>query len=80
MEFLTVERNDLLISGSVPLHSRDAASAVVFSDGEYLGTISPSKDVCKTNHSFVAKNTDFISGWFCNTDVESKRCASISYE
>ncbi|XP_044762914.1 E3 ubiquitin-protein ligase MYCBP2 [Coccinella septempunctata] len=44
VEFLTVERTDLLISGSVPLHSRDAASAVVFSDGEYLGTISPSKD------------------------------------
>ncbi|CAH0546546.1 unnamed protein product [Brassicogethes aeneus] len=43
-EFLIVERNNLLISGSVPLHSRDATASVVFSDGEYLGTISPAKD------------------------------------
>lgn len=44
-EFLIVEKQGLLISGSLPLHSRDAASTVVFSDGDYLGTISPIKDV-----------------------------------
>ncbi|KAL3283879.1 hypothetical protein HHI36_018048 [Cryptolaemus montrouzieri] len=44
VEFLVVERSDLLISGSVPLHTRDAVSSVVFSDGDYLGTISPAKD------------------------------------
>lgn len=41
-----VEKQSLLISGSVPLHSRDATASVVFSDGEYLGTISPARDVC----------------------------------
>lgn len=40
-----VERQNLLISGSVPLHSRDAAASIIFSDGEYLGTISPARDV-----------------------------------
>lgn len=44
-EFLVVERSNLLISGAVALHSRDATASVVFSDGEYLGTISPAKDV-----------------------------------
>ncbi|CAH1132864.1 unnamed protein product [Ceutorhynchus assimilis] len=43
-EFLIVERNNLLISGSVPLHSRDVSASVIFSDGEYLGTISAAKD------------------------------------
>ncbi|XP_025833228.1 E3 ubiquitin-protein ligase MYCBP2-like, partial [Agrilus planipennis] len=43
-EFLTVERQGLLICGSLPLHSRDSVSSVIFSDGEYLGTISPTKD------------------------------------
>lgn len=45
IEFLTVEKQNLLISGSVPLHTRDAMASVVFSDGEHLGTISPAKDV-----------------------------------
>ncbi|KAK9891452.1 hypothetical protein WA026_014685 [Henosepilachna vigintioctopunctata] len=44
VEFLIVERTDLLISAAVPLHSRDAVSSVVFSDGDCLGTISPAKD------------------------------------
>ncbi|XP_050301011.1 E3 ubiquitin-protein ligase MYCBP2 isoform X2 [Anthonomus grandis grandis] len=43
-EFLLVDKNNLLISGSVPLHSRDVAANVIFSDGEYLGTISAAKD------------------------------------
>uniref|UniRef100_A0AAR5Q5P7 PHR domain-containing protein n=1 Tax=Dendroctonus ponderosae TaxID=77166 RepID=A0AAR5Q5P7_DENPD len=43
-EFLIVDRSNLLISGSVPLHSRDVSATVVFSDGEYLGTISAAKD------------------------------------
>ncbi|KAF5304147.1 hypothetical protein FQA39_LY01932 [Lamprigera yunnana] len=43
-EFLIVERQGLLISGALSLHSRDAATSVVFSDGELLGTISPTKD------------------------------------
>ncbi|XP_056648043.1 E3 ubiquitin-protein ligase MYCBP2 isoform X1 [Diorhabda sublineata] len=43
-EFLIVERTNLLISGSVPLHNRDSSSNVVFSDGDYLGVISPAKD------------------------------------
>nr|CAH7734761.1 unnamed protein product [Callosobruchus chinensis] len=43
-ELLIVERTNLLISGSVPLHNRDVSSTVVFSDGEYLGVISPAKD------------------------------------
>ncbi|XP_060534839.1 E3 ubiquitin-protein ligase MYCBP2 isoform X2 [Cylas formicarius] len=43
-EFLIVERNSLLISGSVPLQSRDVGSSVIFSDGENLGTISTAKD------------------------------------
>lgn len=44
-EFLLVEKQSLLISGSVPLHSRDATASIVFSDGEFLGTISPARDV-----------------------------------
>lgn len=47
-EFLVVDKQSLLICGAVPLHSRDAAAAVTFSDGDYLGMISPAKDVCKT--------------------------------
>ncbi|KAL1517024.1 hypothetical protein ABEB36_000844 [Hypothenemus hampei] len=43
-EFLVVEKNTLLICGSVPLHSRDAGASVIFSDGEFLGTISAAKD------------------------------------
>ncbi|CAG9838820.1 unnamed protein product [Diabrotica balteata] len=43
-EFLIVERSNLLISGSVPLHNRDSSATVVFSDGDYLGVISPAKD------------------------------------
>ncbi|KAJ8937054.1 hypothetical protein NQ314_012048 [Rhamnusium bicolor] len=43
-EFLIVDRTNLLISGSVPLHNRDASSSVIFSDGDYLGIISPAKD------------------------------------
>jgi E3 ubiquitin-protein ligase MYCBP2 len=34
----------MLISGSVPLHSRDESASVIFSDGDNLGTISPSRD------------------------------------
>lgn len=44
-EFLIVERTNLLISGSVPLHNRDVSATVVFSDGDHLGVISPAKDV-----------------------------------
>lgn len=44
-EFLIVERQNLLICSSVPLHSRDATASVVFSDGNSLGTISPAKEV-----------------------------------
>ncbi|XP_074033015.1 MYC binding protein highwire isoform X2 [Leptinotarsa decemlineata] len=43
-EFLVVERSNLLISASVPLHNRDSSATVVFSDGDYLGVISPAKD------------------------------------
>lgn len=44
-EFLIVERSNMLISGSVLLHSRDESASVIFSDGDNLGTISPSRDV-----------------------------------
>lgn len=40
-----MEKQNLLICGSVPLHSRDAIASVVFSDGNHLGTISPAKEV-----------------------------------
>lgn len=43
-EFLIVERSNLLICGSVPLHNRDSSATVVFSDGDYLGVISTAKD------------------------------------
>ncbi|KAB0796834.1 hypothetical protein PPYR_10895 [Photinus pyralis] len=56
-EFLIIERQGLLISGSLPVSSRDAATSVVFSDGELLGTISPTKDdgfvVRMLNHKTV---------------------------
>lgn len=44
-ELLVVDRTNLLICGSVPLHPRDAAASVIFSDGDFLGTISSAKDV-----------------------------------
>lgn len=43
-EFLIVEKQNLLICGSLPLHSKDAVASVVFSDGNHLGTISPAKE------------------------------------
>lgn len=42
---MIVEKQTLLISGAIPLHTRDAAASIIFSDGEYLGTISPARDV-----------------------------------
>ncbi|XP_017786826.1 PREDICTED: E3 ubiquitin-protein ligase MYCBP2-like isoform X2 [Nicrophorus vespilloides] len=57
IEFLIVEKQNLLICGSIALHSRDAMASVVFSDGEHLGTISPAKDdgfvVRMLNHTTV---------------------------
>ncbi|CAG9818957.1 unnamed protein product [Phaedon cochleariae] len=46
-EFLVVERSNLLISASVPLHNRDSSATVIFSDGEHLGIISPAKDLAR---------------------------------
>ncbi|KAJ8933505.1 hypothetical protein NQ318_002558, partial [Aromia moschata] len=43
-EVLVVDRTNLLISGSVPLHNRDISSSVIFSDGDYLGIISSAKE------------------------------------
>ncbi|KAJ8975749.1 hypothetical protein NQ317_015371, partial [Molorchus minor] len=43
-EFLVVDRTNLLISGAVPLHNRDASTSVVFSDGDHLGIISSAKE------------------------------------
>ncbi|KAJ8916890.1 hypothetical protein NQ315_013358 [Exocentrus adspersus] len=43
-EFLIVDKTNLLIIGSVLLHNKDASSPIIFSDGDYLGIISPTKD------------------------------------
>lgn len=56
---MIVERQSLLISGSVPLHSRDAAASVIFSDGENLGTVLAAKDV-----SFALTIFDLVFIWY----------------
>ncbi|XP_018571542.1 E3 ubiquitin-protein ligase MYCBP2-like [Anoplophora glabripennis] len=43
-EILTVDKNSLLVTGSILLHNKDASSSIIFSDGDYLGIISPGKD------------------------------------
>lgn len=43
-EILTIERDSLHIIGTVSLDPRDFSACVIFSDGDYLGTITPAKD------------------------------------
>nr|XP_022909947.1 E3 ubiquitin-protein ligase MYCBP2 isoform X2 [Onthophagus taurus] len=43
-EFLIIDKDSLLITGSVQLHSKDATASAVFSCGNFLGTITPAKE------------------------------------